>query len=247
LPEGHVARAFLFWGPTRNFQHLEAIDELKRALALQNNQPQAYNRLGTILAHIGLLEHAREMYERARPFHPQKAVSHSIVQVYVWNQEYDLAREEIKAWLAENPENKYPVYFAVQLALMTGDLKEARTLLDVAVQLLPEEPLIVSLEGVYYASTGLAGKSLDCLTTACANPKSFGHAHHSYYQIACILAILERRQAGFEWLERSVTSGFACWPFFLKDPHLKNLRELPEFEVLVSSLQAKYPDHLGLL
>jgi len=28
---------------------------------------------------------------------------------------------------------------------------------------------------------------------------------------------------------------------------LENLRVLPEFEVLVSSLQAKYPDHLGLL
>jgi len=113
------------------------------------------------LAHIGLLEHAREMFERARPFHPRKAVSHSIVQVYVWNQEYDLARVEIEAWRAENPENKYPVYFAVQLALLTGDLKEARALLDEAVQLLPEEPLIVSLEGVYYASKGLAGKALD--------------------------------------------------------------------------------------
>jgi DNA-binding winged helix-turn-helix (wHTH) protein/tetratricopeptide (TPR) repeat protein len=247
LPEGHVASAFLLWGPSKNFQHLEAIAELKRALALQNNQPQAYNRLGTILAHIGLLEHAREMYERARPFHPRKAVSHSIVQVYVWNQEYDLAREEIDAWRAENPENKYPVYFAVQLALMTGDLKEAKTLLDQAVQLLPEEPLIVSLQGVYYASSGLAGKALDCLTTACASPKSFGHAHHSYYQIACILSLLERREAAFEWLERSVSRGFACWPFFLQDPHLKNVHELPEFEVLVSSLQSKYPDHLGLL
>jgi DNA-binding winged helix-turn-helix (wHTH) protein/tetratricopeptide (TPR) repeat protein len=247
LPEAHVASAFLLWGPSKNFQHLEAIAELKRALALQNNQPQAYNRLGTILAHIGLLEHAREMYERARPFHPRKAVSHSIVQVYVWNQEYDLAHEEIEAWRAENPENKYPLYFAVQLALMAGDLTEAKNQLDEAVQLLPEEPLIVSLQGVYYASTGLAEKALDCLTAACASPKSFGHAHHSYYQIACILAMLERRQAAFEWLERSVSTGFACWPFFLKDPHLKNVRELPDFEVLVSSLQSKYPDPLGLL
>jgi DNA-binding winged helix-turn-helix (wHTH) protein/TolB-like protein/Flp pilus assembly protein TadD len=247
LPEAHVASAFLLWGPSKNFQHVEAIAELKRALALQNNQPQAYNRLGTILAHIGLLEHAREMYERARPFHPRKTVSHSIVQVYVWNQEYDSARDEIEAWRAENPENKYQVYFAVQLALLAGDLKEAKTLLDLAVQLLPEEPLIVSLQGVYFASTGLAGKALDCVTTACASPKSFGHAHHSHYQIACILAMLERREAAFEWLERSVSSGFACWPFFLKDPQLKNLRELPAFDVLVSSLQAKYPDHLGLL
>ena len=246
LPEAHVASAFLLWGPSKNFQHVEAIAELKRALVLQNNQPQAYNRLGTILAHIGLLEHAREMFERAQPFHPSKTVSHSIVQVYVWNQEYDSARDETEAWRAENPENKYPVYFAVQLALLAGDLKEAKTLLDEAVQLLPEEPLIVSLQGVYFASTGLASKALDCVTTACASPKSFGHAHHSYYQIACILAMLERRQAAFEWLERSVSSGFACWPFFLKDPYLKNVRELPEFEVLVSSLQAKYPDHLGL-
>ncbi len=247
LPEGHVANAFLLWGPSKNFQHVEAIAELKRALTLQNNQPQAYNRLGTILAHIGLLEHAREMYERARPFHPRKAVSHSIVQVYVWNQEYDLARDEIEAWRAESPENKYPLYFAIQLALMTREFKEARTLLDEAVQSLPEEPLLTSLEGVYYASTGVAGKALDCLTTACASPKSFGHAHHSYYQIACILALLERREAAFEWLERSVSNGYACWPFFLKDPYLKNLRELPEFEVLVGSLQAKYPEHLGLL
>ena len=247
LPEGHVASAFLLWGPSKNFQHLEAIAELKLALVLQSNQPHAYNRLGTILAHIGLLDHAREMYERGRPFHPRKAVSHSIVQVYLWNREYDSAREEIQAWRAENPGNKYPVYYAPQLAMMTGDLKEARILLDEAVQLLPGEPLIISLQGVFHASTGKEGKALDCLTTACASPKSFGHAHHSYYQIACILALLGRREAAFEWLERSVSCGFACWPFFLKDPYLKNVRELAGFDVLVSSLQAKYPDHLGLL
>jgi len=247
LPEGHVASAFLLWGPSKNFQHVEAIAELKRALTLQNNQPQAYNRLGTILAHIGLLDHARAMYERGRPFHPRKAVSHSIAQVYLWNGELDLAQEEIDAWRAENPGNKYPVYFAPQLAMMTGEWKEAKTLLDEAHQLLPEEPLIASLQGLFYAMTGKEGKALDCLTRACAIPRSFGHAHHSYYQFACILAVLERRDAAFEWLQRSVSSGFACWPFFLEDPWLKNLRELPAFEVLVSSLQAKYPDRLGLL
>jgi DNA-binding winged helix-turn-helix (wHTH) protein/tetratricopeptide (TPR) repeat protein len=247
LPEGHVASAFLLWGPSRNFQHLEAIVELKRALALQNNQPHAYNRLGTILAHVGLLEHAREMYERGRSFHPTKAVSHSIVQVYVWNQEFDLALDEIGAWRAESPGNKYPVYFAPQPAMMTGNFKEARVLMEEAVQLLPEEPMIVSLQGVLYALMRKQEKALDCLNKACANPNSFGHAHHSYYQIACILSLLGRREAGFEWLERSVATGFACWPYFLKDPWIKNLRELPAFDVLVSSLQAKYPDHLGLL
>ncbi len=247
LPEGHVANAFLLWGPSKNFQHLEAIAELRRALALQSNLPHAYNRLGTILAHIGLLDHACAMYERGRPFHPKKAVSHSIVQAYVWKQEYDLARDEIAAWLAEAPGNKYPVYFAPQLAMRTGDWKEAETLLQEAVQMLPDEPMIVSLQGLFHAMTGQADRAMEHVAKACASPKSFGHAHHTYYQIACILAVLKQPAAAFEWLERSVSTGFACWPLFANDPCLQNLRALPEFEILVSSLQAKYPDHLGLL
>jgi tetratricopeptide (TPR) repeat protein len=247
LPEGHVAWAFLLWGPSKNFQHLEAIAELKRALTLQNNLPHAYNRLGTILAHIGLLDHAREMYERGRSFHPKKAVSPSIVQVYVWSREYELAREAIDAWRAESPGNKYAIHFAPQPAMMTEDWTEAKALLDEALRLLPEEPLITSLQGVFYALTGKGKQALDCMAKACASPKSFGHAHHTYYQIACILALIGQRDTAFEWLERSVSTGFACWPFFLKDSCLHNLRGLPEFELLVSSLQAKYPDHLGLL
>ena len=247
LPEGYVARAFLLWGPSKNFQHLEAIADLKRAIRLQNNLPHAYNRLGTILAHIGLLDRAREMYERGRPFHQKKAVSPSIVQVYVWNLEYDLARERIEAWRAESPANKYPIYFAPQLAMMTGDWDEARRLIDQAHELLPDEPMIVSLEGVLHALTGRNADALDCVTRACSNPKTFGHAHHTYYQIACTLALSGRTQAAFEWLERSVATGFACWPFFTKDPCLQNLRGMPEFEMLVSTLQAKYPDNLGVL
>ena len=247
LPEAHVAFAFLQWGPSKNFQHLEAIGALKRALSLQKNLPHAYNRLGTILAHIGLLDHARLMYERGRPFHSRKELSHSIVQVYVWKQEYELAVREIEAWRAENPSNKYPAYFAPQPAMMTGDWKQAESLLDEAVQLMPDEPLILSLQGVFYALTGREKAALASVSQACANPKSFGHAHHTYYQIACVLSLLGQTHAAFEWLERSVSSGFACWPFFLKDPFLQNVHSLPEFEILVSSLQAKYPDHLGLL
>ncbi|HLJ77521.1 MAG TPA: winged helix-turn-helix domain-containing protein [Acidobacteriaceae bacterium] len=247
LPEAHVARAFLLWSPSRNFQHLDAIAELRRAIALQKNLPHAYNRLGTILAHIGLLDRAREMYERGRPFQPRKAINHSIVQVYLWNRELDAAVEEIQAWRAESPGNKYAIYFAPQPAMMTGDWTEAKALLDEATQLLPDEPLIVSLLGVYWALTGERELSLECVTRACGTAKSFGHAHHIYYQIACTFALLGRRDVAFDWLERSVNSGFACWPFFVKDTCLQNLQSLPEFETLVSSLQAKYPDHFGLL
>jgi DNA-binding winged helix-turn-helix (wHTH) protein/tetratricopeptide (TPR) repeat protein len=247
LPEGYVARAFLLWGQSKNFQHLEAIADLKRALGLQNNLPHAYNRLGTILAHVGLLDHAREMFERGRPFQPNKTVSPSIVQVYVWSQEYDLARQRIEIWRAENPGNKYAIYFAPVPAMMTGDWKEASRLMEETLRLVPNDPLIVSLNGLLHALMGNWEAAMDCVTRACSSPKSFGHAHHTYHQIACTLALMGRRETAFEWLERSVSTGFACWPFFLKDSCLAALHGLPEFELLISSLQAKYPDHLGLL
>jgi len=247
LAEAHVARAFLLWGPSKNFQHLEAISELRLALSLQHNLPHAYNRLGTILAHVGLLDHAREMYERGRAFHPRKAVSFSIVQTYLWGGQYEVAREHIRAWRAESPNNKYAIYFAPQPAMMTGDWKEAKTLLDEASQLYPDEPLIISLQGVFCVLTGRRDEALDCITKACASPKSFGHLHHTYYHIACILAMAGRSETAFEWLQRSISTGFACWPFFLNDPCLESLRTIPDFEFLMSTLQGKYPDHLGLL
>jgi tetratricopeptide (TPR) repeat protein len=153
----------------------------------------------------------------------------------------------IQAWRAESPSNKYAIYFAPQPAMMTGDWKEAKDLLDEALLLLPEDPLIISLEGVFWALQGRFEAALDCMAKACASPKSFGHAHHTYYQIACILALAGRPETAFEWLERSVSTGFACWPFFMNDPCLGGLRILPEFELLVSALEARYPEHLGVL
>lgn len=247
LPEAHVANAFLLWGPMKNFQHQEAIAELKRALKLQKNLPHAYNRLGTILAHIGLLDHARTMYERGSAFHPQKKISPSITQVYMWSGDFQRARVEAERWRVENPENKYAIYFAPQPALLCGDWEEADDLLQEAIARLPQEPLILSLEGLWNALVGKYAEALQCISRACENPKTFGHAHHTYYQIACIYSLMGNLPLGFQWLERSVDTGFACWPFFRKDPCLENLRSHPPFELLVSSLQAKYPDRLGLL
>lgn len=245
LAEGHVARAFLVWGPSKNFQHLEAIAGLKRALSLQNNLPHAYNRMGTILAHIGLLDHARNMFERGRPFQPGKAISPSVVQAYLWGMELDLARRQIALWRAESPSNKYAIYWGPLPAILTEDWKEAVPLLDEAMRLVPNDPIIVSLRGLLCAQMGDYHEAQACVTQACSNPRSFGHAHHTYYQIAGTLALMGNRETAFEWLERSVATGFACWPFFLKDPSLAPLRGMPEFELLISSLQAKYPEHLG--
>ncbi len=240
LPEAHLAYAYILWGPSRNFQHLQAIAELQRALTLQPNLPHAHNRLASILAHIGLLEDARCMYEEGRRFEPRGAMSHGITTVYLWSGEYDSVREQVALWRAESPGSKYPAWFAPQPALMEEQFDEARALIQQAIQLMPEEPLVISLQGLLCALIGETERALRCVRRACESPKSFGHAHHTYYQIACTHAVLHRPFPAMQWLEKAVETGLACWPFFLRDPCLRNLHQLPAFESLIQELQTKY-------
>lgn len=169
------------------------------------------------------------------------------MQIYIWGQEYELARQQIQVWRAESPANKYAIYFAPFPAMMTGDWREASRLLDETLQLLPNEPLVHQLTRPTHALMGNRDAAMECVTRACSSPKSFGRAHPTYHQIAWTLALTGNRETAFEWLERSVSTRFACWPFFEKDTCLASLRGLPDFELLISALQAKNPDHLGLL
>jgi DNA-binding winged helix-turn-helix (wHTH) protein len=121
LPEAHVAKAFLLWGPSRNFQHVEAIAELRRALALQSNLPHAYNaweRSSPTLV-CWIMRAACTRWEELSI--QRKAVSYSVAQVYLWGGEYELAREELQRWRTDNPASKYALYFAPQPAMLTGD------------------------------------------------------------------------------------------------------------------------------
>ena len=78
------------------------------------------------------------------------------------------------------------------------------------------------------------------MRTALEVPRSFGHTHHVYHQIACVYGVLGETDKAMAWLERSVDTGFACWPFFRIDPHLAHLRQKPEFIRLTADLEHKY-------
>lgn len=240
LAEAHMSRAYILWSPARNFAHCEAIEEIQHALALQPNVAHAHNRLGTICAHIGRLEEALVFYERERRANPQNRASHGTVQVYVWGGALEAANREIERWLKESPGHIYPIYFRPLPALLSGDLKTAARLLEEATRLLPDEPLVITLQGMVHAFREENEMALESVRRACAAARSFGHTHHTYYQIAGIYAVLGDTRKALEWLERAVNTGFACAPFFERDPALANLRPIPEFQSLVHDLKNKF-------
>jgi DNA-binding winged helix-turn-helix (wHTH) protein/tetratricopeptide (TPR) repeat protein len=240
LPEGHSARAFILWSPAKNFQHADAIAALEQVLAMQPNNERAHNRMAAVCLHIGRLQEARIAHEHAQRSNP-KTRSNNLEFFHLYSGDFANAEKAAGKWVNdERGETRYSLWFYAQLPLMTGDLGLAEYRLAEASKQLPEGPLIISLQGLLHARRNQPELALRCVRRALDFGRSFGHTHHTYYQIACVYAVLRETRKALEWLERSVDNGFACWPFFKVDPHLENLHEEPEFKRLVADLELKY-------
>jgi DNA-binding SARP family transcriptional activator len=239
LPEGHMARAWILWSPAKNFQHADAIAALQEVLATRPNLERAHNRMSGICLHIGRLQEARIAHEQARLTNPNTR-SGNLEYIYIYSGDLVRAEEAVEVWFRDRPNNLYALGTRIIPPLLGGDLDLAEQRLATALEQLPNEPWIVSLQGMLCARRGLANLALECARRALDSPASLGHTHHTYHHIACIHAVLGDTTTAMAWLERSVNTGFACWPFFRLDPFLENLHEEPAFKRLVAELEQTY-------
>ena len=239
LPEGHLARAWILWSPAKNFQHAEAIAALEQVLAARPNLERAHNRMATICLHIGRLEEARIAHEQALRSNPRTRTG-NLEFFHLYSGDFARAEEAAEAWFRERPGSMYACATRVTPPLLSGDLELAEQRLATALKQLPDEPLLVSLQGMLHARRDQTDLALECVRKALDSPRSFGHTHHTYYHIACVYAVLGDTDKAMAWLERSVDTGFPCWPFFRIDPHLESLREEPAFTRLVADLEQTY-------
>lgn len=236
LPEGHFARAWILWSPVKNFQHAESIAALEQVLAIQPNNERAHNRMATICLHIGRLKEARIAHEQAQRSNP-KTRSLNLFMLHLYGGDFGRLTEAAETYVKEGPGPAYALSVRAQALLYSGDLDLAEKHLATALEELPEEPLVVSLQGMLHARRNEGDLALACVRRALDSPRSFGHTHHTYYQIACTFSVLGEIQKAMAWLERTAGTGFPCWPFFKLDPHLENLRRMPAFEKLVTDLE----------
>jgi hypothetical protein len=81
--------------------------------------------------------------------------------------------------------------------LLMNDLKAAEKALQGPLNAYPEEPLFVSLNGMLRAPRDEPEAAIECARRAfdTAHVRSFGHTHHTLYQVACIFAITGERPA----------------------------------------------------
>ncbi len=242
LPESHIARGYVLWSQAKNYPHREAIAEFEKSLALHPNVDGAHGQLGLIFSHIGRIEDGLAAFEKAHRLNPQNAWAHWAGLAHLWAGDFEAANRECETWLRNSPGSKYALWLQPQPLLLMGDLKTAEKVLRETLADYPEEPLFLSLQGMLHALRGEQELALDCARSACESPRSFGHTHHTLYQVACVYSILGRNEQALAWLERAVSTGFRCWRLFRVDPCLSNLRVLPDFQSYVTEIETESKD-----
>lgn len=239
LPEGHWARSAILWSPAKNFQHADAIAALEQVLTVRPNFDRVHNRMAAICLHIGRFHEARLAHQQAMRSNPKNR-TYNLEFIYLWSGDFARAEGAAEAWLREAPGNWSASWYGPQPPLMTGDLNLAEQRLAAGLKLFPDEPLLISLQGMLHARRNEAGAALECVRKALDFPITFGHAHHVYHQVACVYAVLGETEKAMAWLQRSVDTGNPCWPFFKLDPYLENLRPDLRFQRLVADLERQY-------
>jgi serine/threonine protein kinase/tetratricopeptide (TPR) repeat protein len=239
LPEGHLALAYVLWSQIKKYQGREALAELLKAQSLHPNLDGVHGQLGLICCHYGRMTESLEAFEKARRMNPENISTHWAGLAYLWLGEFDRAIPEYEEWMRRSPGSKYALWLRPQPALLSGDVKTARKYLREALAVAPEEPLFISLQGILHAVQGEDEPALNCVRRACESPHSFGHDHHTYYQLGCIYSVLGETSKALGWINRAVETGFPCWPFFRIDPTLEKLRALPEFQAQVEELRER--------
>jgi TolB-like protein len=237
LPEGHIARGYLFWTQAKNYAYREAISEFETSLALHPNVDGAHGQLGLIFSHIGRMQESLSAFRQAQRVNPQNAWARWAGMAHLWAGDFEAANRECEKWTRESPESKYAHWLRPQPVLLMGDVLSAEKMLRTTLAKFPEEPLFISLQGIVHAKRGEIESALDCVRRACETSRSFGHAHHTYYQVACVYSLLGQKNTAMDWIDQAVNTGFRCCPFFRVDPCLSNLRELPEFQTYMAAIE----------
>jgi Tol biopolymer transport system component/TolB-like protein/tetratricopeptide (TPR) repeat protein len=238
LPEGCYVRARLRWTPQAGFDHAGAARDLVLALRARPGLEEAWVLLGNVLHHVGLIDEARGVFERAEaasPGHP-RARAH-VVMCLLSLGRYQEAQEQVRR-LAGSASYSFLDYLSVLCLLHLGRLEEAERAVARHSEREPVDVLTTPLLALAAAARGDAGAAERLLAAAERSIPSYGHYHHALYDVACVHALLGRSDQALRRLAQAVRGGYPCVPQLERDEFLASLRGLPGFQALLAEAAA---------
>lgn len=249
LPEGHYARAYLLWGPDRQFPHELAIAEDRRALAVDPKFAPAHHHLGMIFMHLGLIDSAIAEFRRALALDPDLPMAQQrigIARVYQGRYLDGLRTYQ------QVPSKSNPTFWNYQLvgALLYLDRdSEARASIEHYLTGTPGDPggSVTAARAVLEAKEGDSTRAEADIRSAVRIGAGYQHFHHTAYSIAMAYALMHRPGPAVQYLREAASTGLPCYPCFAHDPFLARLRGDSGFQGFMKDLKGQWLHYDSLL
>lgn len=242
LGEAYYAQGLLLWTHEKRFPHEQAIQAYKRALELDPTLDDAHHQLGLIYLHLGLFDKARAEIANTLKINPGNTLArfrYGVIDLY--SGKYDDAYNFFKS----TPFDKNPSISTFQMATVLFKLGRTREASDLVNEFLRSNPddeggVCTSVKAMILASENKKEEAVAAIKRANEIGRTFGHFHHTAYNIASAYALLKMPEEAVKYLQLAADEGFPCYPLFENDSVFKGISDDPAYVALMAKMKKQW-------
>ncbi|MFZ0312638.1 MAG: protein kinase [Candidatus Korobacteraceae bacterium] len=214
----------------------QAVPLLRSVLKDNPNNAEAHWELGYAYRFGGMLEESVVECEKARQNNPQVKISSAALNSYLYLGEYEKFLQSLPA-----SDSAYILFYRGFTEYYMSHRDQAAKDFDRAFDrdpsLLPAnvgKALSYSIKQDKARGVKLLKQTEDKIEErGVSDPEGM-------YKVAQAYAVLGDRAAALHMLRHSIGGGFFCYPYFVSDPLLQNLRSEPEFQALLNQARQRH-------
>ena len=248
LAEAHLARGLLLWSPVSGFAHADAIAEYRRAIQLKPSLDEAHHQLGLVYLHIGFPAEALKEVEIAVKLNPGNTLARyrtGVAMLYLGRV------KEAEDVFSRIPLEFNPSLVASQQAWALSALGRTKEAVQVVQEYLKTYPddtggMVYGMAAQLAALQDRPQDMTRYINLALKSRKSFGHFHHTAYDIASAYALRGDSKSAVRWLKVAADEGLPCYSLFTQDQNLNNIRSSQSFKDFIAE-QKTIHDRFALL
>ncbi len=238
LAEAHLARAAVArksefdWGLT--------LQESATALQLNPNLDLAHSFRAAAFYHVGLMERALEETRLGLQVDPQNRAEQlrtTGVIAFLQGRNDDAIRslEEVR----RTSSRAYADSYLSQAYFYRGDTLRALGILD-SLSSSSSTPAAARARAALAGFTAARGDRASAERLIARVTQNGYMDHHVAYSVGVAYAQLGRLTEALTWLDRAQATGFACYPWYLRDPLLEPLRRNPIGRAFFDQLRVQW-------
>jgi TolB-like protein/tRNA A-37 threonylcarbamoyl transferase component Bud32 len=227
LVEPRIYMANLFTDTGRVEQ---GVPLLRSVLRDSPNNAEAHWELGYAYRFGGMLQESLDECEKARQNNPQVKINSSAMNSYLYLGEYDKFLQSLPV-----NDSVYILFYRGFGEYYLNNLEQAERDFDRAYE--RDSSLLPAMVGKAL-SYSIKHKNVDGVKflkqTESKIQESGVSDAEGLYKVAQAYAVLGDKESALHMLHHSIDGGFFCYPYFVRDPLLQNLRKEPEFQSLMN-------------